>query len=263
MTIEQVSGLAWVTGYEDLPLVPRGPCDPLGGMHAVFALLCALEDRRRSGRGQLVEVPLVEAALNIAVEQVLEHQANGVVLGRSGNRGPYAAPQGLYRTVGDDRWLALAVVTDEHWAGLCRVIGADDLAADPALATAAGRHAGHDRIDAAVTAWAATREPGDAERLLLEAGVPASDVWPGHRAHRHPQLEARRFLQPMEHPVTGASGYPSFPMQFSAFGPHLFRCPPPTLGQHNDELLAELGCTPDDIERLRASRVIGHRPNWM
>jgi crotonobetainyl-CoA:carnitine CoA-transferase CaiB-like acyl-CoA transferase len=263
MTIEQVSGLAWVTGYEDLPLVPRGPCDPLGGMHAVFALLCALEDRRRTGVGQLVEVPLVEAALNIAAEQVLEHQAYGVLLGRSANRGPYAAPQGLYPTSGEDEWLALAVATDEQWEALCGVLGEEALAADPALAAPAGRRAAHDRIDEAIRSWAVGHAAEDAERLLLGAGVPASYVWPGHRAHHHPQLHARRFLQPMDHEVTGRSGYPSFPMQFSAFGPHLFRSPPPLLGEHNDELLAELGVGVEEAASLRADKVVGDRPNWL
>jgi crotonobetainyl-CoA:carnitine CoA-transferase CaiB-like acyl-CoA transferase len=71
MNIEQVSGLAWLTGYDDLPLVVRGACDPMGGMHAVFALGLALETRRKTGRGQLVEVPLVEPAINIAAEQLI------------------------------------------------------------------------------------------------------------------------------------------------------------------------------------------------
>lgn len=263
MTIEQVSGLAWVTGYEDQPLVPRGPCDPLGGMHAVLAVLCALERRRRTGRGQVVEVPLVEGALNIAAEQVLEHQAYGVVLGRHGNRGPYAAPQGLYPLAGEDRWIAVAVATDDQWRALCSVIGSPDLAAEPALATQRGRREAHDRIDLAIAAWTSAREPDDAERALLAGGVPAAVVRLSHQAHHHPQLEARRFLQPMEHPVTGRSGYPSFPMQFSAFGPHLFRCPPPTLGQHNDEVLrGELGLADEELERLSAARVVGERPNW-
>ncbi len=97
MTIEQVSGLAWLTGYEDLPLVIRGSCDPLGSVHAVFALGLALEERERTGRGQVVEVPLVEPALNIAAEQVLEYSAFGVLLTRNANVMPHAAPQGDLR----------------------------------------------------------------------------------------------------------------------------------------------------------------------
>ena len=112
MTIEQASGLAWITGYRDLPLVVRGACDPLGGMHAVFALLMALEHRRRTGEGQLVEVPLLETALNVAAEQVIEHSAYGALLERDENRGPVSAPQGVYACAGDDVFVAVAVETD-------------------------------------------------------------------------------------------------------------------------------------------------------
>ncbi len=260
MTIEQVSGLAWVTGYPDLPLVPRGPCDPLGGMHTVLAILAALEHRSRTGEGQLIEVPLVETALNIAAEQVLEYQETGVVLEREGNRGQYAAPQGLYPAAGDDQWLAIAVATDDQWQALRAVVPDLD---EPRWVDASARRLDHDRIDTVIAAWSAGRDAVDAETSLLVAGVPAAWVRPSHRAHLHPQLPARRFLQPMHHPVTGDSGYPSFPMQFSAFGPHLYRRRPPLLGEHNDEILDELGVSAVERERLREAKVIGERPNWL
>src|SRR5439155_912893 len=86
-TMEQISGLAWVTGFADgPPVIPRGPCDPLAGLHAALALLVALEHRRRTGEGQLVESTMVEAALNATADQVLEWQAYGRLLGRDGNR---------------------------------------------------------------------------------------------------------------------------------------------------------------------------------
>ncbi|MER3453335.1 MAG: CoA transferase, partial [Acidimicrobiia bacterium] len=118
-TMEQVSGMAWVTGFPDgPPVIPRGACDPLAGMHAAFALLLALEDRDRSGEGRLVEVTMVEAALNAAAEQVVEYSATGRVMNREGNRGPAAAPQGLYRCGGPEEWLALAVADDAQWVAL-------------------------------------------------------------------------------------------------------------------------------------------------
>lgn len=101
-TIESVSGMAWVTGYEDgAPMLPRGACDPLGGMHAAFACLLALRERERTGAGSLVEAVMVEAALNAAVEQVIEHDVTGIVLGRE--------PQDI-RPMGDgdgDGWVTV------------------------------------------------------------------------------------------------------------------------------------------------------------
>ena len=110
MNMEQVSGLANRTGHPDgPPLVPRGPVDSIAGMHAVFATILALTERNRSGKGQLVELPLIEGALQAAAEQVVEHSAYGNTLTRQGNTAPNAAPQGLYKTHGDDTWLAISV----------------------------------------------------------------------------------------------------------------------------------------------------------
>ena len=264
MTVEQASGLAWITGYEDLPLVMRGVCDPIGGINAVIALLLALEHRRQTGEGQLVEVPLVEGALNLAAEQVVEHSAYGALLTRAGNRGPCAAPQGVYRCAGDDAHLALAVATDEQWRALRHQMGDPDWARDPALAKAAGRHAGHDAIDERLAAWLATQERDDVAERLLAAGVPANPLVNGHRLMPNPQLEQRGFFQIMEHPVTGRTRYPGLPMAFSALPRQLHPGPPPTLGQHNDEILKEkLGLSDEELSELRERQIIGERPAFM
>ena len=154
-TVEQMSGMAWVTGFADgEPLVPRGPCDPIGGMHASFAVLVALAARDATGEGQLVEAPLLDSALNMTAEQVIEYTATGTVLGREGNRSPSAAPQGLYAchepaAMGtlDEQWLALSVANDEQWQALVKVLGSPEWALDPELATHAGRRAAGDLLD--------------------------------------------------------------------------------------------------------------------
>jgi crotonobetainyl-CoA:carnitine CoA-transferase CaiB-like acyl-CoA transferase len=264
MTIEQASGLAWITGYRDLPLVVRGACDPLGGMHAVFALMMALEHRSRTGEGQLVEVPLLETALNVAAEQVIEHSAYGALLERDENRGPVSAPQGVYACAGDDAFVAVAVETDEQWLSLCRVVGNAGWAGDDTLATAAGRRARHDEIDAVLSEWFKGRERDAAAEELVAAGIPASALQNPHFVMPNPQLEHRRFFQTLKHPVTGETRYPGFPMGFSSLGPQLHRSPPPTLGQHNDEVLGgELGLSRDELEALREAKVIGDRPSFM
>ncbi len=264
MTVEQVSGLAWVTGYEDMPLVVRGACDPLGSAHAVFAIGLALEERRRTGLGQLVEVALVEPALAVAAEQVIEYSAYGVLLGRSGNTMPHAAPQGLFETRSESERVAVSVSTDEEWRGLCRVLEADDWRLSERLSTHRGRLENHTALVERLSAWIATRSRDEVLQALLAAGVPASASINSHALMPNPQLTARRFFQTMKHPVTGETRYPAFPAIFSRLERDLHRAPPPTLGQHNREVLhGELGVDDREFERLEAEGVIGTRPSFL
>ena len=264
MTVEQVSGLAWVTGYEDMPLVIRGACDPIGSAHAIFAIGLALEERDRIGHGQVVEVALVEPALAVAAEQVLEYSAFGVVLGRNGNAMPHAAPQGLFETQLESERIAVSVSNDEQWRGLCRVLDSEEWRLSEDLSTHQGRLAAHDSLVAELSAWIRTRSRDEVLRSMLAEGVPASASINNHMLMPNVQLEARGFFQTMNHPVTGPTRYPTFPATFSAFERDLHRSPPPTLGQHNREILqSELGVEDSEIERLETEQIIGTRPSFM
>jgi crotonobetainyl-CoA:carnitine CoA-transferase CaiB-like acyl-CoA transferase len=263
--IEQAAGIAWMTGYPELPFVPQG-CDPIGGIHAAIGLMAALEMRRRTGLGQQVECSLVEPALNVAAPQTLEWQAYGRVFERDTNRGPTATPQGLYRCrpprePRDSEWLAIAVEDDAQWAGLRRALGDPAWARDPALASAAGRRAAQDIVDEALARWCGARRAVDAEAVLLAEGVPAAAAVNAHFLIPNPQIRARGFYQTLEHPVTGPTPYPNLPIRFSARGPGLHTSPPPTMGQHNEEILGgELGLSRAELEALREKKIIGDRP---
>jgi crotonobetainyl-CoA:carnitine CoA-transferase CaiB-like acyl-CoA transferase len=262
--IEDASGLTWLTGHPDLlPFEPYCLGDPNAGLHALFGLLLALEHRDRTGEGGLVEVAMVDAALSITAEQVVEHDAYGALLERSGNRGPGAAPQNLYRAAApdddgrDDSWVAVAVATDEQWASLRAVLGEPAWAADPALATAAGRRREHDLVDAQLAAWCRARSAGEIVEALWGAGVPVAKVVQPHRQPELPQLRARRFFEQLDHPVAGTSRYCTLPMRFSRGPERLHRRHAPLLGEHNDELLGELGFSRDELDALEADGVIG------
>ncbi len=113
-TMEQATGMAWMTGHADgPPVIPRGVCDPIAGLHAAFAAIAALgRFATATGVGMQVESTMVESALNVAAEMLVEYSRNGIELRRNGNRGPGASPQGVYRCQGDDEWVALAALDD-------------------------------------------------------------------------------------------------------------------------------------------------------
>jgi crotonobetainyl-CoA:carnitine CoA-transferase CaiB-like acyl-CoA transferase len=160
-------------------------------------------------------------------------------------------------------WLAIAVATDVHWTGLRRALGDPPALRAASLAHAEGRSKAHDAIDAALRTWCAQRTCGDAEAALLAAGVPAAACIDAHALLPNAQLEARAAYTTLAHPVTGATRYPELPMRFSALPRPLRRTPPPTLGQHNDEVFRELGLGEAEIAALRAKKVIGERPAWL
>ncbi len=262
-TMEQLSGMAWRTGFSDgAPMAPRGACDPIAGAHAAVALFAALMDRDRTGEGQLVEVPMVEVALNLTAEQVIERQVGGILLQREGNRG-IGAPQNVYRCAGDDAWIAVAVETDAQWRGFVRALGSPAWADAPGLASSAGRRRAHDELDTRLSAWFASRPVSDAVASLLAAGVPAAEVVLPPAVVAHEQLVDREFFEQLYHPVAGWQPYAGLPFRAPPAGVWC-QSPPPTLGQHNDEILgSELGLGTGELDELRARQVIGNRPSGL
>ena len=262
--IEDASGLTWLTGHPDeLPLEPYCLGDPNAGLHALIGLQLALAHRDRTGEGCLVEATMVDAALNITAEQVIEHSAYGSFVTRTGNRGPMAAPQNLYQAAGvdewgrDDVWVAIAVATDEQWFGLRRALGEPAWAMEPQYNAMDGRRKGHDTIDARLQAWCRAREADDIVGRLWDAGVPVARVMLPHRQVDLTQLDFRGFFEEVDHPVTGTSRCSTLPMRFSRSPGPMHVRHAPLLGEHNVELLSELGLDPEEIDALEADGIIG------
>jgi crotonobetainyl-CoA:carnitine CoA-transferase CaiB-like acyl-CoA transferase len=265
--IEAASGISWLTGYRDRnPYEPYSVGDPNAGVHALNALLLALEHRRRTGQGVHIEAAMVDAALNVAAEQVIEYSAYGALLQRDGNRGPTAAPQNLYRTNEIDEfgrrdcWVAVAVATDEQWAGLRDALGQPDWATNPALATVDGRRQHHDRIDGQLNAWCETRSGDQIVGALWSHGVPVAKVMQPHRQSELPQLAVRGFFEDIDHPVNVRTPHSTMPFTSTRGPDRVHLQPAPLLGQHNRELLSELGLSDKDIDELQIRGVIGSAP---
>ena len=262
---EQLAGLAWVTGYPDgRPQTPGGYIDPTVGMHAAVALLAAIEHRDRTGEGQLVEVAQIEVGASMAAESVISWSLHGEAPGRSGNRHPVYAPQGVYECAQDrPGWVALSVRHDEDWAALITLEGAPDALRDERFATASGRRSAADELDALLEVWCATQNADDLAELLVGGGVPAARVLTVDRFNEDPHLVARSFYQSVEHPLSGPRLFPRYPMRFDfeedARVTH--QRPAPLLGQHNTEILRdELGLSQAEVAALEEAAVIGNVP---
>jgi crotonobetainyl-CoA:carnitine CoA-transferase CaiB-like acyl-CoA transferase len=265
--IEDAAGLTWLTGHPDAnPVSPYCVGDSNAGLHALLGLLLALERRDRGGEGALVEASMVDAALAIAAEQLVEHSAYGRLLRRDGNRGPAAAPQNLYLTADEeadgrrDTWVAVAVADDAQWAALRDALGDPAWTADPELATAAGRRARHDELDEQLAAWCSTRTADDVIGCLWTAGVPVGLVVQPHEQGSLAQLQDRGFFEEVDHPVTGTARHSTLPMRFSRGPSRVHRGRAPLLGEHTEDQLRRLGVGADELVELEADGVIGRSP---
>ena len=264
-TMEQIAGLAWVTGLADgPPIPPRGACDPLAGVHAAFAVTAALCFTDRTGLGQLVELPMIETVLNVTAIQPMEAEVFGVTLSRRGNRGHGCAVQNLYRCAGDDDWVAVTVRTDDQWQGLIDVMDRPFWSDDERFGTVAGRQAHADEIDRRLQDWFGDQDLRRAVDDLAAAGIPAAPVVSPSLVTENDQLNDRGFLETLEHPRTGSGRYPRPPFApLDGQRAWLMR-PPPTLGEHNDEVLRDMcGLTDQELARLASAGVIGTRPKGL
>ncbi|MGA3257241.1 MAG: CoA transferase, partial [Mycobacterium sp.] len=257
-TMEQVTGMAWRTGCPDKPpRVPRGPCDPLAGYHAAFAVLLGLIRREANGVGAAVEVPMLDVALNAAAELIVEFSDSGVVLNREGNRCWDAAPQGVYPCRGEERWLALSVVDDEQWAALRAITGWRD---DEALRTVAGRRACHDELDERLEVWSRRQDLDTAVAELVAAGIPAGAVRDPRLLSDHPQLRGFGYYEESDHPIVGCQQIPALPFRYDDVD-RWSTGRAPLLGEHNHQILRGLlGLTQAEYDQLERTAVISTRP---
>lgn len=261
MGLEPAAGMSSITGYRGGDPLRTGISftDPYSGIVGAGAVLAALVARRRTGKGQYIDLSEQEAAIPVTGYAVMDKAMNNRDPQRIGNRSHWHAPQGCYRCSGDDNWLAITVRDDDEWAALTRTIGQPDLAAKyPDLAS---RREHHDEIDGAITAWTMNKGHYEAMHTLQAAGVLAAAVLNPKEELLDPHLKERGFFEMVETAYSGKRPVPhQLGAKFSAFVPDSAR-PAPKLGEHNAEVLKGiLGMTDDEIAALKAAEVIADEP---
>ena len=262
-TLEHASGIPMVTGGPDDPPTMNHVAygDPIGGLSACPALLTALLHRQRTGEGQYIDLSQVECLFPLAAPWIIEQSVTGAVAPKTGNRHPVHVPHGCFACDGHDAWVVVAVTSDAAWRRLCAAIGRADLAADPALSTAAGRRAVEGDLEAAIEAWTKLRSPDEAMEALQAAGVAAGAARGlAEVVLYEPHLMARGYWQEVERPHLDLFQQPSPAFREDGV-PYPIRRPAPTLGQHSREVLARiLKLGGAELDRLEAAGVIGEAP---
>jgi benzylsuccinate CoA-transferase BbsF subunit len=253
-----LSGMSQLTGYTGWQPMHVGMSygDPNAGLHAAFAVLSALFYRERTGKGQYIDMSQQESTIGVLGEAFMEYGMNGEAPPRNGNRVHNMAPHGVFMAAGEDRWLSIAIASDDEWRTLCEVMERPDLADDPRFRTLADRKANEDDLETEIMTWTLTQDPLEATERLEAAGIAASPPLKNSELAEDPHLAARSFFVEKEHPEVGVRQHAGIPWRMSDT-PCEVRRAAPVLGQDNDYVYGELlGMSADQIADLKARQVI-------
>lgn len=258
-TLEQGSGLPSVVGDPDGPPVMSHTAfgDAVGGLNGCAAVLTALIHAKLTGKGQFIDLAQIECMMPFAAPWIIAHSIDGKAPVKYGNRHPDFVPHGCFASAGADHWIVVAVSSDAMWPKLAKLLGRADWATDARLTTAAGRRKIESEIEAAISAWTSARNSEEAMRALQAAGIAAGVARLPVDLLRDPQLLARGFIQQVDRPFIGKHPQPSMPFREGA-KPFPIRSAPPTLGEHNREILGGLlGLSDAELEQLAREGIIG------
>jgi benzylsuccinate CoA-transferase BbsF subunit len=240
-------GFSEVTGWPDrLPSPPYGAyTDYVSCRFASFALLAALAYKRKTGKGQYIDQSQFESSVQFMAPPIMDYQVNGTVMGRSGNRLPTAAPHGVFRCKGEDRWVAIAVTTDKQWKDFCSVTN-PGLAKQKEFANLQQRKQNEDALEKLVNDWTQLHTPQEVEQILQKANIPANIVAKPSDIYQDPQLEHRRYFTALEHAVMGKPKYDAQGCFILSKTPRELTMASPLVGEHNEYVFKELLKMSDD-----------------
>lgn len=263
LTVQAAVGIMHTTGFPDGPPTKAGPtvCDFLGGTHLYAALMTTLFQRERTGKGGYVEVAMQDASYATLASVIGMHFGGqrGEVPPRTGNAhaGMAMAPYNVYPA--KDGWLAIIVVTEDHWDRLLRAMSREDLLGDARFRSNPDRVKHMAEVDALITDWSRQFTRAELEAATRKHGVPAAPVRTLEEVLEDPGMHERGMLRWVDHPEVGRVVLPSTPLRIAEAPPPDFR-PSPFLNQHEAEILGDmLGIGEAERENLRAAGALGPR----
>jgi benzylsuccinate CoA-transferase BbsF subunit len=231
--------------------------DAVAGIYIAFATIAALHYRRRTGKGQFVDIGMVEGVASLLPQALMDYFVNKRVQKTLGNRDPYMAPQGAYPCRGKDRWIAISIYKEEQWIALCALMGNQELAKDPKFNSREKRLQHHDELDEIIERWTSQQELFELFHRLQNDGIPAGPIMNEADAYADPQLKNRGFFEKVTQADCGTHFYPGMLWNMSETQGFI-RQPPCLLGEHNEYVYRQvLGVSDDEYAELEAEGHIG------
>ena len=262
LTLQATAGVTGVTGWPDLPPVGTGVAytDWVATHVAIIGILAALDHRRRTGEGQYIDLSQFEASTIVLDAGVIDAANTGRVAKALGNRDLRFAPHGVYSCAdddtGSDRWVAIAITSDDQWRCLAQAMQRPDWIGSTELCHLDGRLAAQDELDTQIGQWTATRTVDEVEQALQSVGVPAHRASTVRDAHEDPQLAHRNHWWQSDHPVIGELSYESPPWRLSETPPPIPRRSP-LLGEDSEYVYRELcGYSEAEFQQLMVEGVV-------
>jgi len=236
-----LTGIVHPMGWPDKPPtpIPSATTDFISPFYCLACVFAALDYRRRTGEGKLIDLSQYEAGVTFIAPAILNYVVNKQPQAKVGNASPYAAPHNAYRCTGDDRWCAIAVFGEEEWKSFCEVIGDPAWIRDAKFSTLAGRKKNEVELDSLVDGWTINHTAEEVMERMQAAGIAAGLVENGKDFFEDPQLAYRHHFWIVEHPEVGAFANegPSFRLPET---PAEVTMPTPCMGEHNEFVCREI-----------------------
>lgn len=246
--------LTGLPGHEPVSAATPYP-DFSTAWYALAATIGAVLYRKRTGRGQHIDMSQLETSMQFLIPAILDYTSNGRRQSPHGNQSTYAAPHGVYRCKGEDRWCTIAVFSDKEWRELCAAIGKPSLAADPRFETLLGRKKHEAEIDRLIGEWTIDYSPEVIVAALREKGIDVGILRTNRDIYEDASLRQRGFFKTLRHPEMGEITSVGASFTLSAT-PSVIR-PSPCLGEHTEYVCREiLHLSDDEIIDLLGKRIV-------
>lgn len=256
--LASLSGFTSLIGWPDRsPAVPYGAyTDLVAPKYIVASLVAALLHRRRTGKGQYLDVSQYETGIQFIASSILDFQANGRELQRRGNRDDVAVPHGVYPTKGDDNWIAITVFSDSQWRQLNQLIGDKELLESEEFSSFEARRNNEDQLNGKIAQWTSNYDNKQLMEMLQSKEIPAGMVLNAEGTHDDPHLKFRNHFWRLKHSVIGNHTYDGHAFRFSK-SPAQPKMPGPCVGEHNYEVYTDmLGFSDEEFANLVDEGVI-------